>query len=90
MPSFLLSLLVNWKTTLAGIAAIATGIGTIASQVSTGNFDFAMIGGSLAAILAGTGLTVAKDHNVTGGSTVAPVIVTTPTLTLTPTPTKVS
>lgn len=47
----------NWKTTLAGAASILTGIVTILKgDVVNG----------VTAIIAGAGLIVAKDHDVTG------------------------
>lgn len=47
----------NWKTNLAGIGAIATGIGLLcAHKYEEG----------VAAIIAGFGLLAAKDHNTTG------------------------
>ena len=48
----------NWKTTLCGLAVIFTGIkGLITGQ------DFSA---SINTIIAGVGLLVAKDFNVTG------------------------
>ena len=50
----------NWKTTLAGAAALLA----LASKIAAaGHLDFATDG---PAILAALGLLVAKDHNVTG------------------------
>lgn len=51
----------NWKTTVAGIAAV---LGVVAKVVSSGHMDAADIG----AFTAGVGLIMAKDHNVTGGN----------------------
>lgn len=51
------NLLKNWKTTLMGVASVATGISLIAS----GNTE-----GGVSAILAGIGLIFAKDVNQTG------------------------
>lgn len=51
----------NWKTTLAGILAI---LGVAVKIASTGQGDAS----DLAAFLAGVGLLMAKDHNVTGGT----------------------
>jgi len=47
----------NWKTTLAGIASICTGV------VAITNGD---IYSGATAIIAGLGLVVGKDFNVTG------------------------
>lgn len=52
----------NWKTTLAGVAAVLA----IASKaVTAGHLDFATDG---PALMAAIGLIMAKDHDVTGGS----------------------
>lgn len=52
-------MLKNWKTTLAGAAAIITGVSLIVSgQIEAG----------VAAIVTGIGLLFAKDGNVTGGT----------------------
>jgi hypothetical protein len=50
----------NWKTTLAGVAAV---IGTISHCVSAGTVTSI----DIAAFTAGVGMIFAKDHNVTGG-----------------------
>ena len=63
------SLLVNWKTTLAGIGVLASAIGTLASGAASGHLDGNVIGQALAAIFAASGLFAAKDFNVTGGTT---------------------
>lgn len=49
----------NWKTTLAGLASIISGI-----ALATNNPDRLQEAGTL--ILAGIGLLCAKDNNVTG------------------------
>ena len=51
----------NWKTTLAGVVVIAA-TGTRAAYP-----EYAMVCDAVIAIVAGTGLIAAKDHNVTGG-----------------------
>ncbi len=51
----------NWKTTLAGVAALLA----VAAKVVNGHFDPALDG---AAVMAGIGLIFAKDSNVTGGT----------------------
>lgn len=56
----------NKKTTIAGISAILLGLGGLAQSLSSG--DYAHLEASIAGIIAGIGLIVAKDHNVTGGS----------------------
>lgn len=50
----------NWKTTIAGITAILTGI----SGMISGGASLEAI----SAITAGIGLIFAKDKNVTGGN----------------------
>ena len=54
------NLLTNWKTTLAGLAAIITGI----SLIVKGSLE-----AGIASIVTGLGLFSAKDSNVTGGIT---------------------
>ena len=53
----------NWKTTLAGVAAI---LSVITKVVTTGGIDWQT---DAPAIMAGIGLIAAKDSNVTGGTT---------------------
>jgi len=48
----------NWKTTVAGIAAI---LGGVKIYITTGNINEA-----LTSLIAGMGLLFAKDHDVTG------------------------
>lgn len=54
------SLLTNWKTTLAGVAAILTAAAHIANS---GHFDPSTDG---TALMVGLGLIMAKDHNADG------------------------
>jgi hypothetical protein len=54
-------LFTNWKTTLAGAAALAA----VGAKIANGHFD---VSTDLPAIFAGVGLMTAKDHNVTGGT----------------------
>jgi altronate dehydratase len=50
----------SWKTTLLGVLTILAAIaGAGISYLKTGSFDFTAVG---AAVAAGTGLIVAKDH----------------------------
>jgi hypothetical protein len=58
------SLLANWKTTLAGVVAVAIPI--INSQIPFMSTDYAAIA---TGVVAGLGLIFAKDGNVTGGNT---------------------
>ena len=53
----------NWKTTLAGIAAI---LSVATKIVTTGSINWET---DAPAIMAGIGLIAAKDSNVTGGTT---------------------
>lgn len=59
---------VNWKTTVAGLVTIALGaLSTFAGVRIPGfNLDF------MSALIPGVGLIMAKDGNVTGGTTPAP------------------
>lgn len=52
----------NWKTTFMGIAAI---LGVAAKVVNNGSIDWQT---DMPTVLAGIGLLVAKDSNVTGGT----------------------
>jgi Phage tail lysozyme len=56
----------NWMTTIGGIGAILTAAGAGFHALSTG--DMASAYGSISGIVAGIGLLMAKDHNVTGGT----------------------
>lgn len=52
----------NWRTSLAGIAAI---FAVLVKVIQTGSVDW---GTDAPAVMAGVGLIVAKDSNVTGGT----------------------
>lgn len=56
----------NWKTTLAGAAAIAAGIAHVLVSLSNGDLNAAVIDAGV--IFAGIQGLFAKDHNVTGGT----------------------
>jgi hypothetical protein len=56
------SILQNWKTTAAGIAAILTAAGDALTQISTGHFS-SSLDVDVMAVVAGIGLIFAKDHN---------------------------
>lgn len=60
--------LTNWKTTVAGVAAILGAAADALTQVSTGHVDPTRLYGDAIAVVTGWGLIVAKDGNVTGGS----------------------
>lgn len=55
------SLFTNWKTTLAGVGAILSGLGTLATSVSSGHTTSTTIATTIAAVLSGLGLFAAKD-----------------------------
>lgn len=52
----------NWKTTLAGIAAL---LGLVAKVIAAGHIDWSTDG---PVILTALGLFAAKDYNTTGGT----------------------
>lgn len=56
----------NWKTTVAGVSAIFTAVGSL--FLANGTIDWSHLSTVLPAILAGFGLIFAKDSNVTGGT----------------------
>lgn len=57
----------NWKTSLSGIMAIVVGGWAIAQPTISGQAPSQeAVQGGIGAILAGIGLLVAKDHNVSG------------------------
>lgn len=53
--------MLNWKTTLAGVAAIFTAFGTL---FTNGSFDISHLATAFPAIIAGLGLIFAKDSTV--------------------------
>ncbi len=62
--------LTNWKTTLAGVAAILTAIAGVITQLTTGMYGEILA--TLAGGFAGLGAIFAKDFNVTGGTVPTP------------------
>ena len=64
--------MLNWKTTVAGIAAIFSAIGMM---FTNGVVDWSHLSTVIPAIIAGFGLIFAKDSNVTGGTVTGPVAV---------------
>jgi hypothetical protein len=58
--------MVNWKTSIAGIATILSALGLIGHMLQTGGFDVNTITLAITQIMAGVGLLGAKDGNVTG------------------------
>ena len=61
------SFFANWKTTMAGIGMIATGLSGLLHAVNP-EVPGPDLSTSFASILAGVGLLFAKDGNVTGGT----------------------
>lgn len=64
---------INWKTTILGIGVIVAAGGRFVLAFRSKNYDFSMLAEdgqlimtTLTGILAGFGLTKAKDQNVTG------------------------
>lgn len=62
---------INWRTTILGIGVIFAAVGRVMLAYRTRDFtalanDGQLIAETLAAILAGLGLYIAKDSNVTG------------------------
>lgn len=56
----------NWKTTLAGVVAIVIQFGAlVAPKLITEN-----VANTISVIATALGVTLAKDHNVTGGTVV--------------------
>jgi hypothetical protein len=62
-----MNFLTNWKTTALGIAAILTAGGHLLSSVAAGDFSSLAVDGGV--IITGVMGLVAKDANVTGGTT---------------------
>lgn len=58
----------SWKTTVAGAATILTSLALLALKFHHGTLDAESAMPAIAMILGGGGLTLAKDHNVTGGT----------------------
>lgn len=58
----------NWKTTALGIAALFTAAAHMIAAVVSGDFNTAIMTDAPLIITGFLGL-VAKDHNVTGGTT---------------------
>lgn len=70
---------INWKTTLAGLAAIVAAFGRIAVAYKTRDFEAILTDGQLVmetiiTLIIGLGLLKAKDQNVTGVGAVAKTV----------------
>lgn len=62
----------SWKTTVTGIITIIIALGAAAKSLIDGDASTNPdIGALIAAFTAGVGLILAKDSNVTGGTTPA-------------------
>jgi hypothetical protein len=57
----------NYKTTIAGVTAILSGLPALL-KCFAGGLDFACLSMAIGPIIVGIGLLLAKDHDVTGGS----------------------
>lgn len=51
----------NWKTTVAGVASVCLGIGTLGTALVKGTFTPEIITAGVAAITTGIGLIFGKD-----------------------------
>ena len=60
------ALLVNWRTTIGGIATALSAAGALLNSLSTGNLSDILV--AIPGILSGMTLMAAKDGNVTGGT----------------------
>lgn len=58
----------NWKTTSAGLLAIAGAFVRLYFAWKANDFTEESLMTSITAIVTGVGLLVSKDHNVTGGT----------------------
>lgn len=63
-----MSIMINWKTSVAGVAMMLPGIGDVLTQLSTGHWDGTRLAADWGLITGGIGLLFAKDMNVTGGT----------------------
>jgi hypothetical protein len=66
-----MSFTINWKTSLAGVAAIMGAVGSVITMFSTGHWDGAQLLLDWTGLSTGIGLIFAKDGNVTGGTVAA-------------------
>ncbi len=61
--------MINWKTNSSGIALLLISLVRVVQQIVEGKSPDMV---DVTAIVSGVGLMFAKDHNVTGGTTVQP------------------
>lgn len=59
----------NWKTTVAGAAAVLGAVAHLLNGFANGDWSMSSLTTDMTAISAGIGLLFAKDGNVTGGDT---------------------
>ena len=59
----------NWKTTSTGITMVVAGIVGLYFANKAGSINEGTITAALGSVLGGIGLILAKDSNVTGGTT---------------------
>jgi len=62
----------SWKTTIAGLGIILTGLGNAIAQFSQGGWAAVNLTELIAAAIAGVGLILAKDSNVSNAPSPAP------------------
>lgn len=72
---------INYRTTILGIGVIVAAVGRISLAFRSKNYDFVLLAEdgqlimtTLTALLAGLGLFIAKDANVTGAGTTAKTV----------------
>ena len=61
-----MNFLSNWKTTVAGVGAIAGAIASLCAALTTTPVDITQLSAAGAGLVAGLGLLAARDYNVTG------------------------
>lgn len=67
-----MSIMINWKTSAAGVAMLLGAVTDVFTQLSTGHWDGTRLMADWTALTGGIGLLFAKDMNVTGGTVVQP------------------
>lgn len=61
-----MNFLANWKTTVAGVGAIAGAVASLCVALTTTPVDMTQISTAAAGLVAGLGLLAARDYNVPG------------------------
>jgi hypothetical protein len=67
----MLAILISWTPIVMGISAVLGAIGSLLTQLSTGQWNGAELAADWSALSAGAGLIFAKAKNVTGGTVAA-------------------